>query len=110
MEMKIYVVRDSQAECSMRPVFYERDAVAIRAFKMSVTNADDQMSSNPDDYTLYCIGEYNDETMIIMPLDPKRLINGLEAVSERKFDLEKIDALHKEIENIQNPQTEIDIQ
>lgn len=100
MKSKIYTVRDAQAEAAMRPVFFEQDAIAIRSFKMSVTNADDPMSSNPDDYTLYRIGVYDDESMLIESHDPVRLMGGLEAVADRRIDQEKIAALHKEIEEI----------
>lgn len=101
MRMNVYTVRDSQSEAAMRPVFFERDAVAIRSFKLSVTNADDPMANAPDDYILYRIGEYDDETMLIKGYDPVRLIGGLEAIADRAIDKEKIEALQKEIKALE---------
>ncbi len=103
--MKLYAVRDTQADATMRPVFFEKDEIAIRSFILSVSNAEDPMNKTPVDFTLYRIGTYDDETMLLNeagPQDPARLMNGLEAISQRTFDLEQIAALNKEIKAIQN--------
>ncbi len=105
MKMIMYAVRDTQADATMRPIFFEKDAIAIRSFILSVSNAEDAMNKTPVDFTLYRIGTYDDELMLLNadgPQDPVRLMNGLEAISQRTFDLEQIDALHKEIEAIKN--------
>lgn len=102
MKMNVYAVRDSQADATMRPVFYQSDAVALRSFTLTVSDADDQMNKTPVDFTLYRIATFNDETMAMEGIDPVRLMNGLEAISNRKFDLEQISALNKEIEAIKN--------
>ncbi len=105
MKMIMYAVRDTQADATMRPIFFEKDAIAIRAFILSVSNAEDPMNKTPVDFTLYRIGTYNDELMLLNadgPQDPVRLMNGLEAISQRTFDLEQIDALNKEIDAIKN--------
>ncbi len=102
MKMKVYAVRDTQADATMRPVFFERDEVAIRSFKLSIANADDPMNANPVDFTLFRLGKYDDELMALEGEEPYRLMNGLEAISQREFDLEQIAALHKEIDSIKN--------
>ncbi len=102
MKMFVYAVRDTQADACMRPVFYEKDAVAVRSFILSISNAEDPMNKTPVDFTLYRIAEFNDETMLIDGKDPVRLMNGLEAISQRKFDLEQISALNEEINAIKN--------
>ncbi len=104
--MVMYAVRDTQADATMRPVFFEKDAIALRSFILSVSNADDPMNKTPVDFTLYRIGEYDDEKMLLTGNDPTRLMNGLEAVSQRQFDLDSIQALHKEIEQIKQNGTE----
>ncbi len=102
MKMFVYAVRDTQADACMRPVFFERDAVAIRSFKLSVSNADDPMNKTPVDFTLYRIAKFDDETMQMIHEEPYRLMNGLEAISQREFDLEQISALNKEINILKN--------
>ncbi len=112
MKMFVYAVRDTQADACMRPVFFERDAVAIRSFKLSVSNAEDPMNQTPVDFTLYRIAAFDDETMLMTSEEPFRLLNGLQAISDRQFDLEQISALNKEIDAIKNgedPHPEITI-
>ena len=102
MKAQVYVVRDSQADATMRPFFFERDAVAIRSFILSVTNANEAMSNTPEDFTLYRVGTYDDESMFLVGEDPVRLINGLEAVQAREGDQRKLQDLHQQIQQIEN--------
>lgn len=101
MKYKVYVVRDAAAEATMRPVFFERDAVAMRSFTLQVASGDDQMSNSPEDFTLYRVGSYDDDSMVLVSEDPHRLLNGLEAINNRRIDQEKIKELQADIQQIQ---------
>lgn len=100
MLLQMYVVRDTQAEASMPPMYRENVGVAMRDFEMAVHSADNPMSKNPDDYVLYHVGTYDDENMIVTGMDPVRIITGLEAYKGRQQKLDKIDHLRLEIEAI----------
>lgn len=100
MKMQMFVIRDTKAEVAIPPTYRENSAVAIRDFQMAVCAADNPMSKNPDDYVLYHVGEFDDETMYVTPADPQRVITGLEAVRDRQVKLDKIEALNREIEEI----------
>ena len=96
--MKMYTIRDSVTQLFFSRVFlFENDAHAIRVFKGTVTNQNDPMSENPDDYTLYYVGTYDDAEGIPLGQDPRRVITGTEAVRQRTVDLEKLEALNAEI-------------
>lgn len=102
-KMKMYTIRDATTEKFFGRIFlFENDAHAIRVFKATVSNADDPMSQFPDDYTLYYVGEYDDDEGIPKGQDPRRVMTGNEAVKQRGIDLEKLAALHEEIEALKN--------
>lgn len=100
MLINLYTIRDAKAEAAMKPILFEQDAIAIRQFELTVTNADNPMSQNPEDYTLYKIGIWDDENMLIEACDPVRIITGLNAYSNRKLQLEKIAELNRQIDFI----------
>lgn len=63
MKMNIYSVYDSQAQAFMTPFFLPMDGMAIRAITDQVNAKDQNMvSTHPQDYTLFGIGEYDDQT------------------------------------------------
>lgn len=101
MKLKVFVVRDVMAEVGQLPLYREKEAIAIRDFEMAVTNAQNPMSENPDDYVLYEIGEYDDEKMELVPMDPKRVITGMEAVRLRREKVAKLDGLQAEIKKLE---------
>ena len=97
----LYTILDLKAEAAILPFAREKDAVAIRAFQLTLENPQEAMSNNPQDYELYKIGSYDDETMHLTEMSPVRLITGREAVKERKQDLDTIAALQAQIQELQ---------
>lgn len=63
---KVCAVRDSAMEAFLRPFFVPTTNMAARSFVDEVNrNAEDNaMYKHPDDYTLYCLGEFDEETGI----------------------------------------------
>lgn len=71
---------DSAAKAYTQPFFLHNDGLAIRAFQDNV-NSDQEtnITKHPDQFTLFKIGEYEDQTGEIVKLDNlKSLGNGLE--------------------------------
>lgn len=97
MRMSIYVVFDGQAKVSMAPVFYESDPIAIRSFENTVESKE-PFVSNPEDFTLYRVGTFDDEGMVIEGEEPHRLVGGLQALKNRKLKRAKIEDLEVEVE------------
>lgn len=62
MKHRVYTVYDSKAQVYMQPIYFRADGEAVRAFKSSVQQAGHQFALNPGDYTMFCIGEYDDDT------------------------------------------------
>lgn len=62
MRHKVYTVFDSKAQVYMQPFYMRADGEAIRAFRQSIARPGHQFADYPADYTLFGIGEYDDDT------------------------------------------------
>jgi len=69
MKHKMYSVYDSKAQVWMRPLFMRADGEAIRAFRASVADPQHQFGMNPADYTMFAIGEFDDDKGIAVAYD-----------------------------------------
>lgn len=99
--MRMYTIRDSVTDKFFGRIFlFENDNQAVRVFKDTLMNADDPMGQHPDDYTMYYVGDYNDDEGIPKGCDPLRVMTGVEAIKLAKIDQDKLRALHQEIDNI----------
>lgn len=67
---KMYSVYDSKAEAYLPPFFASTKGVALRRFITSVNDPDHQFAIYPGDYTLFEIGEYDDQTGQVVSCNP----------------------------------------
>lgn len=76
MKLEILTVFDRTAERYGTPAFFVNTAVAERGFVSEVRNpaSSNPMYSSPNDFALFHIGTYDDETCELVVLDPPRLI------------------------------------
>ena len=110
MKSKLFTVFDGTAECSVNPMRYDNKNVAIRSFTMTISDANHPWAQNPGHFTLYEIGEYDDNTMRGEFYDiPRRLVDGMEALEMHKLDVVKLRALQAEIAAIENPPGELEV-
>jgi len=68
--MFIFTVRDAKAEAYMQPFFGRSKGEAIRAIQTEVNSGkqDNMLASYPEDFNLFYIGEFNEQTgEIILP-------------------------------------------
>lgn len=61
--LRAYSVRDVVSNTYGRPFFSQNDATAVRSLAMEVNNSsfESVLHTNPDDFELYLIGEFDDE-------------------------------------------------
>lgn len=59
---KAFAVYDIKSELFSPPHFQETNGVAIRSFGEACLDDKTQMGKHPEDFSLYCIGDYNIET------------------------------------------------
>lgn len=66
---RIYTIRDSKMEAYLQPFFAVNDAIAIRYIEQAMTDDQHAFRLYPEDYSLFDIGTFNDETAEVIP-DP----------------------------------------
>lgn len=77
--MKIFSIKDSKAEAYLLPIFAPTVGVAIRIFQNAASKEGSDFHKYAADYTLFEIGEWNEETGRVKPLEAnKNIINGLD--------------------------------
>lgn len=86
---QMFSIHDSKAAAYLPPFIIHRNEMAIRLFSDMVNNPDHQFSKNPADYTLFLIGEYNDEKGAVTEGLNLSLGNGLEFVRQIEIELEQ---------------------
>lgn len=67
----ISCVYDSKANAYMEPWFTTNSQIAVRAFANAANAADHPFGQNPEDYTLFHIGEWNPQTGEMTPYETK---------------------------------------
>jgi hypothetical protein len=60
--LSVFTVRDNKAEAYLQPVFLPNEAVCLRVMSNLVADDDHQFGKNPEDYSLFYIGEYDEHT------------------------------------------------
>lgn len=75
--MKIVAVYDQAIEAFGRPIFVRSLGEAERSFRDEINNADSPMYKHPEDYSLYSLGTFNEDTGTIDGLEkPQRILTG----------------------------------
>lgn len=77
--MKLYRVYDSKAEIFGRIVEERTDESARRAFGASVASEEGPHASHPEDFSLWRVGQANEDTGEVVGETPTRIWTGLEA-------------------------------
>lgn len=68
MKMKMFSVYDSKAEAYLAPFFSATEATAMRAFEAAAKDEQHDFHKWSEDYTLFCLGTFDEFTGIIEPL------------------------------------------
>lgn len=59
---QVYTVYDSKAEVYLQPFMFKTKGEAIRAFTETVNDNKSNISRYPEDFTLFHLGEYDDNS------------------------------------------------
>jgi len=88
MLINIYSVFDNKAKIYSQPLFQINDQVAQRIMQNCVDNKEHTYGMNPEDFSLYQIGVYNDLTGTIEPENIKIL--DLITLTQEQLELEEV--------------------
>jgi hypothetical protein len=83
MVLNAFSIRDSKAEAFNTPFFQKTKGEAIRSFESAVNDGKTQLNQYPEDFDLYHVGEWDDATGKIKPLDtPNHVIKAIEVAKK----------------------------
>ena len=74
MILKIFVIFDSKAGAYLPPFFMHAEGQATRAFSNMANDRSTQIGLNPEDYTLFEVGTFDDNTAQFEMLESKRAL------------------------------------
>jgi hypothetical protein len=84
MTLKTYAIRDAKAEVFNTPFYQKTHGEAERSFKQLVSDAQSMVSKFPDDYDLYYLGEYDDQTGKLHPIDtPQHIVKAVQLQQQK---------------------------
>lgn len=78
----VYVVRDTVADAFNVPMFFPNNAFALRSLKDCVNSGEHNYSKHPEDYVLYRIGTFDDQTGQITGLDHEMVVRCSDLVQD----------------------------
>lgn len=98
MLTNLYVIFDAKAQMYNKPFTMINDQVALRAAHDLVNDKSTECAKNPHDFAMFHIGNYDDTTAEIKPLDS---FNCICRFHELQIDLEFSDTQLHEINEAQ---------
>lgn len=85
MILQIFSIYDSKAESFNPPVYLSSTGLAIRSFSDSIQQPESHFAQHPEDYTLFHIGSWDDQTSKFDLLStPKSLHVAIEFVTPKE--------------------------
>ena len=98
MKVNMYAIHDSKAGAYGQPFLLQTNGLASRSFIQAVMKQDSPFNKDPLDYTLFRIGNYDDETSIIKSeTPPEMLITAMQAIIISDKENQKIIETTKQI-------------
>lgn len=67
MKLEIFAVYDSKAEAYITPFFQPKTNQAKRVFQNASQDIKHAFGRNPEDYTLFHLGSWDDDTALLKP-------------------------------------------
>jgi hypothetical protein len=89
MITKIYAVHDIKADAFGTPIFQANDEICIRSLSAVVCDTETTIGKNPEDFNLYNLGAYNNETGLISTLERPELICSAVSLIQKELPLEE---------------------
>lgn len=88
MKVGLYAVLDSASAVYDGPVPSHNDEVAVRNFGNMAKNPQSAISQNPECFSLWKVGEWNDGDAQVLPLKDGKvcLINAVDLLNKEKLD------------------------
>lgn len=82
MQLGVYVVLDKAVGAYLRPFYVRARGEAFRSFSEACNDKNSEFYKHPDDYVLYYLGQYDDNTGLFDCGEAERCISSRECRSE----------------------------
>lgn len=80
MKKSVFAVYDNKSASYLQPEFFKRKEQAVRSFEVACQKVDSDFFMYAEDFALFHLGEYDDDTGILQPLQtPKMVITAVQA-------------------------------
>lgn len=89
MKTFMYTVFDDKADVYTPPFFQGTDGLAMRAFSQACVDTSHPFNKNPEDYHLYKVGSFDDETGKVEAFEPSLLLEAADVVAAHKAEQSK---------------------
>jgi len=86
MKVGMFVIYDSKANAYLQPWFLSKREMATRVFSDCVNDPEHNFGRHPEDYTLFEIGDFDDQDAQVFWNSPVALGNGLVFVKVEAAD------------------------
>lgn len=73
MKLQVFSIYDSKAHAHLPPFYMHNTDMAVRAVTQAVADPAHQFAKSPEDYTLFHLGQWDDETAEFQA-DPKKSV------------------------------------
>lgn len=83
MKQDVFSIYDHKAKAYSQPFHMVNEALAIRAFTANVNNPESAISTNPEDFTLYKLGSFDDNSGIFDSMEPQPIIKAIQVKEEQ---------------------------
>lgn len=76
MLIKVCAIYDRKTRCYERQFFIRFLEEALREWELLLTKKETKYGSNPEDFEMYLIGEFDDESGELIPMKPMQISGG----------------------------------
>lgn len=85
MNHKVFCIFDEKAAAYLLPFFLPTEGMATRGFEDAVMDREHMFGKHPEDYTLMCLGDFDDGKAKFSPYEiPRAVVNGRELLELRQ--------------------------
>lgn len=81
MKYPIFAMKDRKVGF-LTPMVDQNVPSAVRNFKFAISRPDSVMKIQPDDFSLYQIGDYDTDCGVITPMDPQFIVDAISVMPE----------------------------
>lgn len=81
---KMCSIHDSKAMAWSVPISFQAAGQAIRAFSDQVNNPESDFGRHPEDYSLFVVGEFDEQSGNVVSVVPEVLATGVNLVNNGK--------------------------